>query len=65
MVRGPTIADVTPGWATAKAIAMCVSEIPAFSASGSSSSTMSSLRSWVSRPGANFMRALSVSWPFR
>ena len=45
MVRGPMIAEVTPGWETANAIARWVSLMPERSASGMSCSTASSRRS--------------------
>ena len=47
MVRGPTIAEVTAGWLTTKAIASSISETPASSATAASCSTASSLR-WFS-----------------
>jgi hypothetical protein len=59
------IAEVTPGWATANAIAMCTIDRPAFSASGTSSSTASSLRSSVKRPGVRCARCVPASWPLR
>ena len=45
-MRGPTIADVTPGWLMTNAIAISMRLIPASSASSARSSTMSSLR-WL------------------
>ena len=64
IVRGPRIADVTPGWAITKAIARCVSGSPASSASGMSCSTASSRRSSLmlaSIPAAG----CRVGWPLR
>ncbi|GAA3092057.1 hypothetical protein GCM10020001_004130 [Nonomuraea salmonea] len=57
MVRGPMIAELTPGWAIANAIARCVSGSPASSASGMSRSTASSLRSSVMCRGTQRSRA--------
>src|ERR1700733_6718470 len=44
MVRGPMIAEVTPGWLIAQASASSIIVTPDFSASTASSSTTSSLR---------------------
>src|SRR5208282_3715218 len=48
MVRGPMIAEVTPGWLIAQASASSINVMPDFSASCASSSTTSSLR-WFAR----------------
>src|SRR3954454_24597108 len=47
IVRGPTIADVTAGWLTTKAIASSITDRPAPSATLASFATASSLR-WFS-----------------
>ncbi len=65
MVRGPMIADVTPGWAIANAMASWVIGRPASSASGMSLSTTASLRSSAKCPGIPLERWLSVCWPVR
>jgi hypothetical protein len=45
MVRGPIMAEVTPGWLIANAMAMWVSLKPAWSATGMICSTASRRRS--------------------
>ena len=68
MMRGPMIGEVTTGWASVKASAMWISDIPASSASWARASAASSLAAFSGfdrskRPGKNPARVVAAGRP--